>query len=133
MLTLAWFYPVFEGFVLGVIAMVLHECGHMAAARAVGVRVKDFGVSWKGAYLVRETGTPAENLLISLAGPLTNALLMLCWPLSQTFFLVNLCCAFCNLLPIRESDGDRALTCWRQMRAGNHQRPATTRRSNPEA
>jgi Zn-dependent protease len=67
-------------------------------------------------YIVREAGTPAKNLLISVAGPLTNVvLILLFWRASHMFALANLCLAVCNLAPIKGSDGDRALGCLQQI------------------
>ncbi len=101
---------------VGVFAMVLHEFGHIGAAVVLGVRVKALRAGWKGLYVVREPGTPRQNLIIALAGPLTNAVLLLGWPLSRQIFLANLCCAAVNLLPIEGADGERALVYWKQMR-----------------
>jgi Zn-dependent protease len=82
----------------------------------VGVKVKSVGLCMKGLYIVREAGSPSKNLLISLAGPLTNvALLILFWNASREFMLANMCFAVCNLLPVKGSDGDRALDCLIQM------------------
>jgi Zn-dependent protease len=101
---------------LGIAAMVLHEFGHLVTSLMVGVKVKSVGMCMKGMYVVREAGPPAKNLLVSLAGPLTNVvLLLLFWRTSQTFALANMCLAICNLVPIRGSDGDRAWTCYEQM------------------
>lgn len=130
MLSLTWFDPIFQGFALGIVAMVLHECGHLIVARATGIRVKDFGLNWKGAYLVREAGTPVKNLLITVAGPLTNVLLLLCWPLSQKFFLANLCLAFFNFLPLRGSDGERMLLCWSEIMAERSARHGSVLKSS---
>ena len=70
----------------------------------------------KGMYIVRDVGTPMKNLLISLAGPLTNvALILLFWGHSPKFVLANLCLAICNLAPVKGSDGDRVLRCLKQM------------------
>lgn len=114
-LSLEWFFPFFEGIFLGILAMLLHEAGHLLAALSLGIKIKSVGLRWKGMYTVREAGPPAKNLLISLAGPLTNVVLMLCWHWSPTFGLANFCFALGNLLPIEGSDGERALRCWRQM------------------
>ncbi len=120
----AWFIPFFEGLLLGLLAMVLHEAAHIAMARAVGIKVKSVGVGWKGMYTVREAGPPAKNLLISFAGPLINLLLILCWPWWPVFGLANFCCGVANLLPIQGSDGDRMLKCWREMRSADRQAAA---------
>jgi Zn-dependent protease len=101
---------------LGLSAMVLHEFGHLVTSLMVGVKVKSVGLCMKGMYVVREAGTPAKNLLVSLAGPLTNvALILLFWHASETFVLANLCLAICNLAPVKGSDGDRALFCWEEL------------------
>lgn len=101
---------------LGVSAMVLHEFGHLATSLMIGVKVKSVGMCMKGMYIVREAGSPMKNLLVSLAGPLTNvALILLFWHVSPTFTLANMCLAICNLAPVRGSDGDRAWTCFEQM------------------
>jgi Zn-dependent protease len=101
---------------LGISAMVLHEFGHLATSLMVGIKVKSVGMCMKGMYIVREAGSPMKNLLVSLAGPLTNvALILLFWHVSTTFTLANLCLAICNLAPVRGSDGDRAWACLQQM------------------
>ena len=97
---------------LGLLAMVLHEAGHLIASFAVGLKVKDIGISMKGVYIVREAGTPWKNLIVSLAGPLTNICLLLgSWHAADAFTLANMCIAICNLAPVRGSDGDRVLDC----------------------
>ncbi|MDR3740007.1 MAG: M50 family metallopeptidase [Terracidiphilus sp.] len=115
MLSFAWFVPIFWGMGVGILAMVLHEFGHILAAYIVGVRVKALRAGWKGMYIVRETGTPRQNLIIALAGPLTNIVLLAARPLSKHIFLANLCCGLVNLLPIRGADGDSALGYWKEM------------------
>jgi hypothetical protein len=116
-LHLRWFHPVFQGFLLGLLAMVLHEGGHLAAAVVLGVKIKSIALRWKGLATIREAGPPGKNLLVSLAGPFTNVLLLLAWHWSPRFGLANLCFAAVNLLPINGSDGDRALNCLELMRA----------------
>lgn len=112
-----WLYPFIHGLGLGVIAMLLHECGHLAAAAFLGVRVKNIGVKWnKGFYIVREPGTPQQSLLIALAGPFTNLLLIVTSAWVPLFGAANFCYAIANLLPIEGSDGYRIVICWRQIR-----------------
>lgn len=112
---LAWLFPFFQGLLLGIIAMAFHEAGHIMTAPLVGIKIKTIGLTWKGLYTVREAGPPAKNLIVSLAGPLTNLTLLLLWPLSPKLGLANLCFAFFNILPIEGSDGERVWTCWRQV------------------
>lgn len=106
---LEWLFPVFEGALMAIIAMALHELGHLVTALALGIRVKSVGFCWKGAYVVREPGPPLKGLMVSLAGPLTNAALLLFWDRSRIFGIANLCFAIVNLLPIQGSDGDRIM------------------------
>ncbi len=114
---LKWFFPIFLGMAFGALAMILHEAGHLSMALALGIKVKHVGLRWKGLYTIREVGSPARNLVATLAGPLTNAVLMAFWHWSPTFGLANFCFALCNILPIEGSDGDRALRCWQEMRS----------------
>jgi len=39
-------------------AIALHESSHIAAAKLLGLHVKRLGISWRGPYIVRESGTP---------------------------------------------------------------------------
>lgn len=114
---LAWFVPAINGILFGLLAMVLHELGHICVAQALGLKVKDIGLNWKGMYTVREAGPPEINLQVSLAGPLTNFALVALWSVSPVFGLANLVVGLCNVLPIPGSDGKRALNCLREMRA----------------
>jgi Zn-dependent protease len=114
--SMAWFFPILNGLFLGLVAATLHEIGHLLVARIVGVNVKTIGFTWRGMYMVREAGPPAKNLAISFGGPGMNLFLLAFWHLSPAFGLANLCFAFCNLLPIQNSDGDRAWSCWRALK-----------------
>lgn len=111
-----WFVSLAGTLFLGLSAMLLHEFGHLATSLMVGIKVKSVGLCTKGMYIVREAGSPMKNLLISLAGPLTNvALILIFWGHSPKFVLANMCLAICNLAPVRGSDGDRVLHCIEQM------------------
>ena len=113
------FLPFLKGTALGLIAMSLHECGHMGAAAALGVRVKRVGIDWKkGFFTVREKGTDQQNLVIALAGPFVNLCLLVLEPWCPLFSLANFSCALANMLPIDGSDGFRVAECWRRMRQG---------------
>ncbi len=99
--------------------MVLHECGHLAAAALLNVRVKKVGLKWnKGLFTVRERGTVSQNLLIAMAGPLVNLLLVASGPWYPVLSLANFCYALANMLPIEGSDGVRIAECWRRIRRG---------------
>lgn len=108
-LVLEWFLPVFKGMGFGVLAMLLHEIGHLVAAFLLGLRIRGVGINWKGLYMVRETGPLGSNLLVSLAGPVANLLIAFLLYRAASFSLANLCFGLVNLLPIQGSDGDRIL------------------------
>ena len=110
-----WFMPIFQGVFLGLLAMTVHEAGHMVAARLAGIKVSGLGVSWKGMYTLRETGSARGNMFVSLAGPLVNLALLALWHWNPTFGLANLCFFGINALPIQGSDGERAWRCWNEM------------------
>jgi len=117
LLNWTWYIPVFQGAFLGIAAMVIHEFAHVTAAQALGVKVKAVGLDWKGLYIVRESGPPKENIIITLSGPFINLLLCVSWHWLPTFALANLCLALCNLLPISCSDGQRVLSIWQGQKA----------------
>jgi Zn-dependent protease len=113
-----WLFPFTQGLGLGIIAMLLHECGHLLAALVAGVRIKNVGMKWnKGLYTVREQGTPLQNLIIAAAGPVTNIVLCSTAPWAPLFALANFCYAMANALPIEGSDGYRIARCWQQLRS----------------
>lgn len=119
-----WLFSLAGTLFLGLSAMVLHEFGHVVTSLMVGIRVKSIGLCMKGMYIVRDSGSPMKNMLISLAGPLTNvALILIFWGHSPKFVLANFCLAVCNLVPIKGSDGDRALSCFEQLQREPAPRP----------
>jgi hypothetical protein len=110
------FAPFINGILFGLLAMVLHEIGHLSAAQALGLNVKRVGFSWKGMYTVREAGPPEISLQVALAGPLTNLALLPLGTWVPIFGVANLFCGLFNLLPIPGADGWRVLRCLRAMR-----------------
>jgi Zn-dependent protease len=120
---LQWVIPVVDGMLFGLLAMVLHEIGHMCVAQALGLKVKHVGISWKGMYTVREAGPPEKSLQVALGGPLTNLALMALWPAAPVFGLANLFMGVCNLLPIKGSDGERVMRCMEEMHAARAHGP----------
>lgn len=92
--------------------VVLHELGHALCARSLGLKVKAMGISWRGVYTRRERGTPCQNMLVALAGPATNFLVVL---LALFFWQnipvieANLLLGILNLLPLPNADGRRVV------------------------
>lgn len=97
-------------------AALLHEMAHAMVAIWCSVRVKGVRFRWGSLAIVREAGGPVANLSISLAGPALSLLIAwLVWPYFDAFGWANLCVGICNLLPIRGSDGERAIACMEAM------------------
>ncbi len=96
---------------LGVPSLLLHECGHLAAARLCGVKVKRVGISWIGLFVQRESGPRWANLLISFSGPFVNLLLSAAlWNTAPEFAQINLFVGVASLIPLPKSDGRRIIT-----------------------
>lgn len=112
-----------------ILALVLHEFGHLIAARACRISVTEIGFGWGpklftarradieyrlralpiGAYIRMDMSTfqqrpLTQQLIVLLAGIVLNLVLgILYW---GTFFgSFNLALAFANLLPIYQQDG----------------------------
>lgn len=99
-----------DALTFGIAAMILHEMAHVAVALALRVKVHQVGISLKGPYIRRASGTAIQNLAITLAGPGINiCLALLLHRVSPNFALCNLAIGVTNLLPIPASDGSRAL------------------------
>ena len=103
--------------VTSALALAAHELGHVGCALALDVRVKRAGLSWRGPYIVRESGSDVQNLAIALAGPLVNLLLAALLPIyarvvgvgGVMFAFSNVTLAIFNLLPLPLSDGRRVV------------------------
>jgi len=105
------------GLLLGallVASLLLHEAGHIVAATALGVPVREFGLSWIGAYVRRAYASRRrDEILISAAGPMMNlcvAIPLLFVPrIGAQLMLGNFALCLVNLLPLPSSDGLRIL------------------------
>ena len=107
---------------LGLLALLLHEMGHLMTARGLGYRVRSLELWPFGAALRMDLGTGSRGALpVVLAGPLCNLaaaamslLLLRLLPstegVMEPFFLLNLSLAAVNLLPAEPLDGGRALS-----------------------
>lgn len=103
-----------------VIAAALHECGHLAAARAMKIPLGDFRLGLLGARLTVKGRilSYGEEWLLAAAGPLASLLCAAAgaplfgrFPAVMTFSGVSLLLGCLNLLPIRTFDGGRMLEC----------------------
>jgi Zn-dependent protease len=117
-------------FVSGVLLSLLaHELGHIIAASALRVRVWGLGLCVWGAFIRRDHGTPAQDVLISLSGPLVNFMLFVILGFAQqgTLAAVNLLLFVGNLLPVPGTDGWRAAQALRRQWSSYHGQKAIVR------
>lgn len=88
-----------------VLSLVIHELGHIVTALCLGLKIRRVGISWKGPYIVRESGAPFQNALVTFAGPLANLITAaLC---HGDLRLYGLVLGLTNLIPAWGSDGQR--------------------------
>ena len=96
----------------------IHELGHIAAARALGIDIKSMKLDMLGARLNTDSSlfSYKREFLLCAAGPAANILTVLvCLPFLEygiiRFAVTSSCMlAVLNLMPIRNFDGGRMLT-----------------------
>ena len=102
------------------LAILLHECGHMAAAKCLRIPWRGFSMDFTGARMEVSGRMISffEEWLLSAAGPLSGllfaALGAILWKYTQYavwFSCASLLLSLLNLLPIRTFDGGRMLEC----------------------
>ena len=105
---------------VGVIATILHECGHLLMMHYFKVPPSRIKLNPFGIDIVEGKGkrSYAQDVWISLAGPLSNLIFFLIFYGWSCFFpnlytytlsIVNLTLALFNCLPIEPLDGGQAL------------------------
>ena len=121
-------------------AAVLHEGGHLLAARLAGVRVSEVRLDLFGARM-RLAGLLSyrQELVVALGGPAVNLLsALLVSPVwahggeAENGWLFIFLCASCglcavNLLPVQTLDGGRALSCLLSLTVGERAARITLR------
>lgn len=107
---------------VGLLAALLHECGHVAAWAAMtkSLPVLSFSVRGIGLDACAALLSRRQTFLLALAGPLTNfvlcAAVLYVMQLSASYWgyffaAANLATGLFNLLPLGDLDGHRMLQC----------------------
>ena len=103
-------------FLASVLAAAVHECGHLLAARLLGIRLRLLELDLMGAKLFPAKAIPSyrSEFLLAACGPLFSLLLALpiggsSLPFFKAMHTATLSFALFNLLPIRGFDGGRML------------------------
>jgi len=105
--------------------VLVHELGHLAAAKGFGWRVREVQLlPFGGVIVVEELGTVAtgEELIVTLAGPLQHVWMILTAWLVQWFGIgdpawwnyfieANVMIGLFNLLPVLPLDGGKVMQC----------------------
>ena len=98
----------------------VHECGHLLAARIMGIKIKSMTLGLLGANIVADIAgcSYAKEIILCAAGPFFN--IISCLPFFVMgctdnthilyFIIVSLFLAFLNLLPAKGFDGGRIVT-----------------------
>ena len=95
---------------LFLIAMLVHELGHLLAMKLCGISVKGVRLKAAGAVLYGEFRSYCHELLCAAAGPLTSFLLgLLFCRILSALSIISILLGVANLLPLYPLDGGRIL------------------------
>jgi len=89
------------------IAVAVHECGHLAVARVFGVPLRRFSVSCGGLLLSFDFSRVSygKEALVHLGGPLFGVVLSVVFASDTAFSRLSLGLSLWNLLPLSSLDG----------------------------
>lgn len=99
------------------ISLLIHEAGHLVAARIVGMRVRSCIIMPYGGELIipgRQLASKRDRLVVALGGPAATAILLLLvslvsFPGDEHMIFIQQALLILNLMPVLPLDGGQAL------------------------
>jgi Zn-dependent protease len=92
---------------MALLAVLLHESGHIFTALCLNVAIKELGVCGKGPFIRRSPSLVQNHeLMIASAGIVVNLILAMMFP-GGRFAVINWILVVSNLIPFFGSDGQR--------------------------
>lgn len=110
------------------ISLLLHEVGHLIAAKLTGMRVRSCTIMPYGGELVipsRLLAPKKNRLLVALGGPIATTILLflallVSFPGGDLFIRIQVALLLLNLLPILPLDGGQALAALLETKGLEH-------------
>jgi stage IV sporulation protein FB len=93
------------------IASVVHELGHFLALKLLGAQVNGMFIGASGAKIHTGSLTRKQELISSVAGPLSGLLLLVFAAAAPRVAFCAFIQSMVNLIPVYPSDGGRVLRC----------------------
>lgn len=110
------------------ISLLIHELGHLIAARATGMHVRSCTIMPYGGELVipgRYTARRKNRILVALGGPGATILLLIFsllipFPGAELFLRIQIALLGLNLLPVLPLDGGQVLSALLESKGTEH-------------